>query len=644
MTMQLASQGLLLIGTQAQLFKPGGLTPQGTRAPAFVDRLGALQLDPVMRSRIEASLRRFGATDDLSAVEPRALVERYLELQRARAAVGEDSGEAGGTRGRGVYEPGAIGTQTGASVARAAGPLTKAFKGEGMRLENVKATDTGATAVLVVEVPASGTTKAQTLTVPVEIEIVPTLTGAGAHGEESGMARMTLAGDAASGYRLRISLDSRLATDADVRINVGHELREGADLVRRLTHDPTVDIAAQQRAGVFEPGTSTEVTSHARAAAYELQDLLTETRAAIAAYDKARSSAAAKKGAAIPEDVRRAGEAAYRRLDAMLDAMGFADPATRAAKRSALLSTLGIDERSPLAAYVDRYADRATARVQRQAAVAALDPTARTTLTAGLGPDLEAHLMQRAPAGAVAPLAEAMGRNDAGNTIRSLVREAVRQHRAGRITDAGLVDVANRLAHLTRNYRDQVLQPATASEILKALQTEGPNVLSALGRVEAKIVPAGRLGPAGTATATTRFSPESDLTGSGTHGVNWSEADARQRSVSQQAADQAAGVTPPAHYDQGKFGSLADVWYAVQCAAQRLGPEGNAAGLPSQGVFTLPSWHTNVVYRPGQAAPMRPDVVFVLVRADGTVHAYPAVRTNVNLAAVGGVVQPVVTY
>jgi hypothetical protein len=114
--------------------------------------------------------------------------------------------------------------------------------------------------------------------------------------------------------------------------------------------------------------------------------------------------------------------------------------------------------------------------------------------------------------------------------------------------------------------------------------------------------------------------------------------------VDQRAEDLREGRTPPPHYDQGKFGSLADVWYAVQCAAQQLGPPGNTAGLPSEGVFQLPPGHGNVIYRPGQTAPLRPDVVYVKVFPDGTVHAYPADGAVVNLATSGGVIRPVVTY
>jgi hypothetical protein len=639
----LAAQGLLLIGTNATLFRGGGLTPRGTRAPAFVDAMGDLRLDPVMRSRIEVTLRRYGATEDLSTLEPRALLERYMTLQQARGEVADEISARGATRGLGVYEAAAEGTQSAATVERAARPLARAFATEGMRLANVRTSGTLVTADLVVEVPASGSSPAQTLTVPVQVTVTPKLGAGGAHGEESGMARVALAGDHTSGFRLNIELDSRLSTESDVRHNLSHELREGADMVRRLSADPTTDLAAQQGAGVFAPGASTDVTSHARAAAFELSDVFAEARTVIGNYDRARSTASGSRGTGIPDAVRLAGEAAYRRLDAMLDAMGFADPATRASKRAALLSALGTSEGTPLTAFVDGYGQRAEARVRRQQALNDLDPSARTGLGAGLGPDLEAHLAQRTPAEAVAPLAELMSRNDPGNVVRGFVREVVRQHRAGRLTDATLGEVVNRLNQLLRSYGSQLLDPSVRGEITRTLQTEaGPGALGALGRLEARVV------ARGVPLGAMMMRPEAPLTGNGVHGIAWTEAAARQRAVVEAAdfARTSPGVAPTRPFDQGKFGSLADVNYAVQCAAQFLGEPGNAAGRPRVGVFQLPAGHRNVVYRPGTSTPIVPDVVFVQVNPGGEVHAYPADSTVLNLGAVGGAagIRPVVSW
>jgi hypothetical protein len=100
--------------------------------------------------------------------------------------------------------------------------------------------------------------------------------------------------------------------------------------------------------------------------------------------------------------------------------------------------------------------------------------------------------------------------------------------------------------------------------------------------------------PPGTAAA--HYHPEVQLTTDGIHGITWKEPDARQRSVNQRTEDLKKGNAPPPHYDQGKFGTLADVNYVVEAARQFLAPEGNATGLPHRGVFELPPGHQNVIF------------------------------------------------
>jgi hypothetical protein len=448
------------------------------------------------------------------------------------------------------------------------------------------------------------------------------------------MARMSFGGDHASGYRLNVELDSRRASDADVRHNLSHEMREGADLVRRLQADPKTDVAAQQRAGVFAPGTATDVTSHAKAAAFELGDVFAEMRPTLTAYDRALTAATGSRGVAVPDPVRRGGEAAYRRLDAMLDSLGFADPATRATKRGPLLAELGVGEGSPLATFVDGYGQRAEARVRRQQALNALDPAARTGLGTGLGPDLDSHLAQRMPAEAVAPLAELMGRNDPGNLVRGFLREVVRQHRAGRLSDAALVETVGRLNGMLQAYGDRLLDPDTARRITSVLQSErGPAATRSLERISADVVQRGLPG------AGEVLRPEAGYLADGEHGVRATEAQSRARAASHAGATRAG----PGPFDEGKFGSPADVDYAVRCAARDLGSAGNAAGRPDTGIFLLPPGHGNVVYRHGQTATVVPDVVFVQVDR-GMVHAYPAVSTVVSINAVTGPIRPVVVW
>lgn len=353
----------------------------------------------------------------------------------------------------------------------------------------------------------------------------------------------------------------------------------------------------------------------------------------------------------MADTVRAAGEAAYRRLDAMLDAMGFADPNQRAAKRSALLAELGLDERSPLARYLDGYAARVDERLARNTAIGHLDAAARSRLTADLSADLLDHLNRRFPASApggqpspIEVLARLLANNDPSNNgIRNLVREVLRQHRSGRLTDATATDALTALDQLIAQYRDPLGRSADA---LKILQTAGPAAPGELRKLEAAFVKAGiEAAPPGApaGTATVRYRPESNLTGTGLHGVGWSEADARARSTRQQAEDQRTGRVRPGPYDQGKFGTLADVWYAVQCARQQLGPQGNALGLPFEGAFRLPARHNDLVYRPGVSTPIVPDVVYVGVGPDGTIHAYPADSAVLSTTGLGAI-RPAVTW
>jgi hypothetical protein len=650
MMLQLASQGLLLIGTNAQLFGHGA--PRGTRVP-LIEKLGGLHIDPIMRARMETTLRRLGATDDLSALEPRQLLDRYAEAQRARVDIADEITTEGGVRGRGVYDPASSdpagrGPQTATTVEKAARPFAKASPAAGTRLENLKVSGPSITADLVIDVPASATHPADTLTVRVAIDVADKV-GGGAHGDESGMARLSIVGDPAAGWALHIELDSHIAGDADVRSHLAHELREGADIIRRATRDPKLDIAAEMQARVFGSGPATgELSSHDRAAALELRDLVQELGKATSTYEAARANAMTRKGQEIPVNVRDAGEAAQRRLDALLDAMGFADPNHRAAKRSAMLKELGLDERSPLAQYIDGYAARARVRVEREAAFQRLEQSDRARFASDLPPDLLDHLQRRVPASVpgapvdeptvIERLAAILARNTPpvvpakpgdpaapGNIARNLVREALRQHRAGRMSDAVLVDVVRHLDYLTDRLGPELQDRDLSIAVTNALR-EGPDALSTLRSAEKRFVGAGtRATPAG-ATAPVRYHPEPDLLGAGVHGVLWTEAQARART--------AAGGDP----DQGKFGNYADVWFVVQVASRRLAPRGNTVGLPYQRAFWLPPNHTNVVYRQGSPTPIRPDAVYIKVYESGEIHAYPAVHAEINLTLIGGTI------
>ncbi|HTN89285.1 MAG TPA: hypothetical protein VL242_36655 [Sorangium sp.] len=456
MMLELAAQGLLIVGTNAHLFGRGA--PRGTRAP-FIERLGELRIDPVMRTRMETVLRRHGDTGDLSALTPRQLLDRYIDLQRARAQVEADVTERAAVRGQGVYDPAqpdaatGRGPQSAATVEHAARPFTRTSPVEHTRLEGVRVDGDVVRATLVVEVPATATRPADTLTVAVTIEVPAQVRPGAAHGDESGMANMAIGGDEVSGWALHIELDSRLAGEADVRHHLAHELREGSDIIRRATQDPSVRVEDEMRARVFGSGAASgQPSAHDRAAALELRDIFGEMQRSLDTYNAAREAAERTRGA-MPARVRDAGEAAHRRLDAMLDAMGFADPAHREAKRTALFGILGVDAGSPLARYIEGYAQRAQARVVRNAELARLTPEVRGALPDDLTPPLFEHVRRAFPV-AAAPgqpspielLARLLGRNDpANNAVQRFARSLVQRHRDGQIADAALVDLLTRI-------------------------------------------------------------------------------------------------------------------------------------------------------------------------------------------------------
>ena len=520
--------------------------------------------------------------------------------------------------------------QTAHSVSEALGGLGKRLALEGLHVEGIGASGEHVTGRLRVEVAATSNTPATTLNVPVEVHVVPELAPGGVHGADAGHARLSIDGRTPSEYRLRIEIDARLASESDVQHNLTHELREARFILEDLTQGRYTDVARAQEARVFRPGTEEDPSPHDRAAAPELGDLFTEAQRALRAYAEARREAGRRKGPVMEPSVRNAGEIAMRRLDAALDAMGFADPATRAAKREALLDMLGEGEKSPLAQYIEAYGERTEGRVRRRAALDRLPPPDREALALGLGADLDAYLAAGVPDGAFDPLSQAMRRGDPGNHVRNVLRELVRQHRAGRMKDQQLVDVAQRLELMLRRYPQGMQQPARAGDVYHALQTDPLTVLVELDRVEMRIVQTGitEAPVAAPAAGAVHFHPEPELLGTGLHGIGWPEVDARAR---------AARAEP----DQGRFGTPADVWYAVQCARQ-LAPPGHGQAA---GVFRLPPGHQNVVFRNGVRGTVAPDVLFVQVRPGGEIHAYPADSTSPAFQGAHlGAIRPIVTW
>ena len=347
---------------------------------------------------------------------------------------------AGGTRGRGVYDLAEAPVQTAKTVATAAERLARGIAREGLHLEGVSGKQASTTGTLRVEVPAGARGPATTVNVNVVIEVVPDLALSSrrdffsTHGEEAGHARIVVSGDAHSGWTLNIKLDARLASEVDVQHNLRHELREGGRIIAELVRDPAFDVRKAQSARVLAPGDATDPTIHDRVAAEELRDLMNQLGPELRAYKNAREQVALNRGGAKARFARDAGEIAMRRLDAALEANGFADPATRAAKTKALLEMLGETKDSQVGRYVEEYGEREDAAIRRRAAIERLSGPDREAMAKTMGSDLETHVAKYMPDGAIDPLNEAI-RHGGG----SAAREMVRQHAAGRLTDQELV-------------------------------------------------------------------------------------------------------------------------------------------------------------------------------------------------------------
>jgi hypothetical protein len=99
-----------------------------------------------------------------------------------------------------------------------------------------------------------------------------------------------------------------------------------------------------------------------------------------------------------------------------------------------------------------------------------------------------------------------------------------------------------------------------------------------------------------------KYKPEGALLRGAKHGIDWSEGPQR------------ATISGK---PQGQFGSPADVDFATQKASQ-LGPG-------KEGFFELPPDNDCVEYMP-DGTTRKPNTMFVKVRPDGTVHAYPLTK------------------
>lgn len=99
-----------------------------------------------------------------------------------------------------------------------------------------------------------------------------------------------------------------------------------------------------------------------------------------------------------------------------------------------------------------------------------------------------------------------------------------------------------------------------------------------------------------------KYKPEGALLRGAKHGIDWNEGPQRATTSGK---------------PQGKFGSPADVEFATRKASQ-LGPG-------HEGFFELPPDNDCVEYMP-DGTTRKPNAMFVKVRPDGTVHAYPLTK------------------
>jgi len=191
---------------------------------------------------------------------------------------------AGGTRRRGAYDTAAKPVQDATTVVRAVRRMAAGLAVEGIDLASVSHKQARIAARLRVRSAGHAPISAS-----VAIELAPDLAAhtpadlslGSVHGADSGHARLEITGNARDGCAVEITLDARLTSEADVQIQLRHELREAAGILAELVREPGLDIQAQQQARMFRPGAATEVTLHDRAAAAGQRELVRELGPAV---------------------------------------------------------------------------------------------------------------------------------------------------------------------------------------------------------------------------------------------------------------------------------------------------------------------------------------------------------------------------
>ena len=186
-----------------------------------------------------------------------------------------------------------------------------------------------------------------------------------------------------------------------------------------------------------------------------------------------------------------------------------------------------------------------------------------------------------------------------------------------RIKKGGVVEYCSEpCVNIALVFRETLEQNADLAKTFKSLQSQAQQAEKMIASADPKLVKQGEklvreagaeaerlqstLAKAGIRKDGVRYRPEPDLLGEGRHGVNWDPSDAKERAL--RTGD-----------PQGKFGGVEDIQYAVDQAV-RLGPG-------KHDIFNLPPGNRSRVFMPNGDVPATR--VFVMVRQNGSVHAYP---------------------
>jgi hypothetical protein len=260
-----------------------------------------------------------------------------------------------------------------------------------------------------------------------------------------------------------------------------------------------------------------------------------------------------------------------------------------------------------------------------------VDPAAVRDLAARLPPGEIAALANRLKATDLPPLGrllveapaefarvrDALRVSDPTNVVRNAVRDLLRHHTAGTITANALGEAATIIARLAQAFPVEIAGSVVAGAFAQGTRvTDLTTVRQRLGRLIPELLNFERMLAQTQVDVGGRiYRPEHALMNGDLHSPDWPESAARQR-----AADEGN--------PQGRFANYSEVRWAVEQAG-RLGPGVTRAVIGGAGAGalpgTLPSWFRGEVFPVGGGPPIRPNSIYVMIRANGDVHTYPGV-------------------